>query len=125
KSELLDATEEVYEMLEVVETLTSKFSTKISPEDVIDVFSHSNTEKIRKNEYDQLVLCRGVKLYEEKEPTILTPKETAQITLNDLVSKGIIKQEIRLQKSKTIQYLSCSVIITGIKENAKEYVRLN
>ncbi|CAG8665179.1 1146_t:CDS:1, partial [Cetraspora pellucida] len=116
---------EVYEMLEVTEVLTSNFSTEISPEDIVDVFSHSNTEKIRKNEYNQLVLCRGVKLYEEKEPTILIPKETAQIALNDLVSKGLIKQEIRLQKSKTTQYLSCSVIITGIREGAKEYAQMN
>ncbi|KAF0520875.1 ATP dependent DNA helicase [Gigaspora margarita] len=99
---LFDATEEVYKILEVAKALTFKFSTKISLEDVVNVFSRSNTEKIRKNKYDQLVLCRGVKLYAKKEPTRLISKETAQTALNDLVSKRIIKQKLQLQKLKTI-----------------------
>ncbi|CAG8565238.1 23972_t:CDS:2 [Dentiscutata erythropus] len=64
--ELLDATEEVYEMLEVAEVLTSEFSAEISPEDIVDIFSRSNTEKIRRNKYNQLVLHKRIKLYEEK-----------------------------------------------------------
>ncbi|RIB04986.1 hypothetical protein C2G38_2047977 [Gigaspora rosea] len=110
-------------MLEVVEALTKNSLIEVSPDDIVDVFSRSNTDKIRKNKYNELTLqrdSREVKLYEEKPPTILIPKETARIALNDLVCKNLVKQEIWLQKSKTTQYLSCSTVVVGISENAKE-----
>ncbi|RIB25877.1 hypothetical protein C2G38_2164840 [Gigaspora rosea] len=123
--QLTNASSEILEMLEVVEALTQNSLIEISPDDVIDVFSRSNTNKIRKNKYNKLTLqreSREVKLYEERSPTILVPKETARLALNDLVYKGLVKQEIRLQKSKIIQYLSCNIVMVGISENVKQQV---
>ncbi|CAG8658195.1 2032_t:CDS:2, partial [Dentiscutata heterogama] len=121
--QLTNALSEILEMLEIVEALTKNSLIEVSPDDVIDVFSRSNTDKIRKNKYNELTLqknTREVKLYKEEPPTILVPKEIARIALNDLVCKNLVKQEIRLQKSKTIQYLSCNIIVMGISDNAKE-----
>ncbi|RIB06025.1 hypothetical protein C2G38_2218108 [Gigaspora rosea] len=54
-----------------------------------EILEISNTDKIRKNKYNELTLQRNVrevKLYEEKPPTILVPKKIARIALNDLES---------------------------------------
>ncbi|CAG8766819.1 15046_t:CDS:2, partial [Racocetra persica] len=121
--QLINALSEILEILEVVEALTKNNLMEVSSDDVIDVFSRSNTDKIRKNRYNELILQRDtkeVKLYEEKPPTILVPKEIARIALNDLVCKDLVKQEIRLQQSKITQYLSCNTVVTGISENAKK-----
>ncbi|RIB09679.1 hypothetical protein C2G38_2267158 [Gigaspora rosea] len=121
--QLTDAFSEILEILEVVEALTKNSLIEVSPDNIVDVFSRSNTDKIRKNKYNELTLQRDskeVKLYEEKLPTILILKETARIALNDLVCKNLVKQEIWLQKSKMTQYLSCSTVVVEISENAKE-----
>ncbi|CAG8475395.1 7258_t:CDS:2 [Dentiscutata heterogama] len=87
----------ILEILEIVEALTKDHLIEILPEDIIDVFSRLNTDKIQKNRYNKLILQRStkkVKLYEETLPRILVSKEIAQIALNNLVCKNLVKQEI-------------------------------
>ncbi|CAG8718450.1 12152_t:CDS:2 [Gigaspora rosea] len=93
-----------------------------------EILEISNTDKIRKNKYNELTLQRNVrevKLYEEKPPTILVPKKIARIALNDLVCKNLVKQEIWLQKSKIIQYSSCNIVVIGISETPKNMQKTN
>ncbi|KAF0558044.1 ATP-dependent DNA helicase [Gigaspora margarita] len=78
--QLTNASSEILEMLEIVEALTKDSLMEVSPDNIIDMFSRSNTDKIRKNKYNELILQRNakeIKLYEEKPPTILVPKEIA------------------------------------------------
>ncbi|CAG8733030.1 18575_t:CDS:2, partial [Racocetra fulgida] len=59
--QLTNALLEILKMLEVVEVLTKNNLTEVLFDDVVDVFSRSNTDKIRKNGYNELTLQRNTK----------------------------------------------------------------
>ncbi|CAG8551025.1 4345_t:CDS:2, partial [Gigaspora rosea] len=105
--QLTDASSEILEMLEVVEASAQNSLINISSDDIVDVFSRLNTNKIQKNKYNELTLqreSREVKLYKKRSPTILVPKETAQIALNDLVYKGISENAKQQAEKKCWEY---------------------
>ncbi|CAG8855027.1 27929_t:CDS:1, partial [Gigaspora margarita] len=91
------------------------FKHQIIPEDVIAVFNRANTIRVRDKGYDQL------EYYNKKnKKSKLNTQFMAQIILGDLVVKGLVRQELLLQKLRTnISYLTLSTRIVGLEEEAK------
>ncbi|CAG8788719.1 16486_t:CDS:2, partial [Dentiscutata erythropus] len=93
---LVDASTKVLEMLNIVETLTTQFEHQIIPEDVVSVFNCVNTIRFM-----------------------------AQIILYNLVVKGLIQQELLLQKPReNTSYLILHTIIVSLEEEAKSQAAL-
>ncbi|CAG8853408.1 40140_t:CDS:2, partial [Gigaspora margarita] len=100
---IVNASTEVLEMLDIVETLTTQFKHQIIPKDIVAVFNCANT--IRKSKLNMQFM--------------------AQIILGDLVVKGLVRQELLLQKLRTnISYLTLSTRIVGLGEKAKSWAVL-
>ncbi|CAG8706754.1 5723_t:CDS:2, partial [Cetraspora pellucida] len=94
---------------------------QIIPEDIIAVFNRANTIRIRDKGYDQLEYYHNKKNKKSK----LNTQFMAQIILNDLVVKGLVQQELLLQKTRTnISYLTLSTKIVGLGEEAKSQAAL-
>ncbi|CAG8769323.1 11150_t:CDS:10 [Gigaspora margarita] len=114
-AKIVNASTEVLEMLDIVETLTTQFKHQIIPEDIIAVFNHANTIRVRDKGYGQL------EYYNKKnKKSKLNTQFMAQIILDNLVVKGLVWQELLLQKLRTnISYLTLSIRIVDLEEEAK------
>ncbi|KAF0503046.1 ATP dependent DNA helicase [Gigaspora margarita] len=82
----------------------------------------AKTIRVREKDYDQLEYYDNNK---KNKKSKLNTQILAQIILNDLVIKGLVQQELLLQKPRAnTSYLTLSTIITGLEEEAKSRVAL-
>jgi len=113
--DLPDATDDIYELLEVTKSLTAQHP-YVTPKDVVDVFTHSKTGDMESKGY--LTSEAYKREYTRK---VLVSKELAFQALHDLVVSGYIKQACTLKKQKERQ-MTCSTHIHGVRENAENFI---
>ncbi|CAG8689171.1 24845_t:CDS:10 [Gigaspora margarita] len=86
-----DAKEEILDMLKVVEALCEKNDKLIIPLDVIEVFGFSKNKQLQNRKLNlELNNCKKLK--------VLNTKVLAELALADLICRGLVKQNILLEK---------------------------
>ena len=108
----VDAKLEILEMLEIVTVLCENNDKQITPVDVVEVFGCSTGARLRNRELNSLELVNRPK------PQILRTKPLAELALADLVCRGFVKQTIWLERKANKTYLTSSMLIEGVTENA-------
>jgi hypothetical protein len=112
KAKQVDAQSEILDLLNVVEVLCKNNDKLIVPLDVLEVFGCSKNARLR---------SRGLTLSEldgRPKPKILNTKALAELGLCDLVCRGLVKQTILLERKSNTAYLTCSIVVEGVTENA-------
>ena len=108
----VDAKLEILEMLEIVTVLCENNDKQITPVDVVEVFGCSTGARLRNRELNSLELVNHPK------PQILHTKPLAKLALANLVCRGHVKQTIWLERKANKTYLTSSMLIEGVTENA-------
>ncbi|CAG8715930.1 16044_t:CDS:2 [Cetraspora pellucida] len=120
KPKKIDASEEIIELLNLVEKLTCQYSGEVIPLNIIEMFSLADNARLRKRGYKELIGERT-----SQKPKILKNKELVTLALSDLVVRGLVRQEIILRHpSPMAAYLTCTVVVHRINEGAKEKVQI-
>ncbi|CAG8751951.1 3146_t:CDS:1, partial [Dentiscutata erythropus] len=116
-----NVTPDIEELLHVVEVLTTTYDHQIIPADVIGVFRRSNAARMRKFGYQQLEEFYDKQdIKKSKKPKLLSTVELAEFALQDLVRRGLVLQDIILSRPHETEYMSCTLVIEGLADGAKE-----
>ncbi|CAG8604337.1 11951_t:CDS:2, partial [Gigaspora rosea] len=100
-----DVTPDIEELLRVVEVLTTNYDHQIIPADVLEEF------------YDQQDFKKS------RKPKLLSTVELAEFTLQDLIRRGLVLQDIILSRPHETGYISCTLVIEELADGAKEIMK--
>ncbi|CAG8653374.1 3454_t:CDS:2, partial [Dentiscutata erythropus] len=124
KPTIRNITPDIEELLHVIEILTTTYDRQIIPADVIGVFKKSNTARIRKFRYQQLEEFYDQQdIKKSSKLKLLSTAELAEFALQDLVRRGLVLQDIILSRPHETGYMSCTLVIEGLSDSAKEIVK--
>ncbi|CAG8451091.1 23658_t:CDS:2 [Gigaspora rosea] len=119
-----DVTPDIEELVHVVKILMTTYNHQIIPADVIGVFRRSNAARMRKFGYQQLEEFYNYQdIKKSKKPKLLSTTELAKFALQDLVRRGLVLQDIILLRQHETRYISCTLVIKGLSDGAKEIVK--
>ncbi|CAG8730936.1 19505_t:CDS:2, partial [Dentiscutata erythropus] len=121
---ICDVTFDIVELL-CVEVLTTTYDHQITPADVVSVFRQSNAARMKKFGYQQLKEFYDQEdIKKSKKPELLSTIELTEFALQDLVRKGLVLQDIVLSRLYETEYMSCTLVIEGIANEAKEIIKV-
>ncbi|CAG8607100.1 17489_t:CDS:2 [Gigaspora rosea] len=89
---------DIEELLRVIEVLTTIYNHQIISADIIDI-------------------------KKSKKPKLLGTVKFAEFVLQDLVKRGLVLQDIILSRLHVTEYISCTLVIKGLVDSAKEIVK--
>ncbi|CAG8742745.1 7258_t:CDS:2, partial [Gigaspora rosea] len=119
-----NVTPDIKELLRVVEVLTTTYDHQIIPADIIGVFRRSNAARMKKLGYQQLEeFYDQQNIKKSKKPKLLSTVELAEFALQDLLKRGLVLQDIILSRPHGTEYMSCTLVIEGLVDGAKEIVK--
>ncbi|CAG8544406.1 hypothetical protein C2G38_2230542 [Gigaspora rosea] len=110
--------------IELVEELTNRFNSEIILLDVVELFGFANNSQLQKRGFNLFIEERAeaLRIGKQTKPNLLKNKDLVTFAFWDLVCRGLIKQKIAIHKTTT-NYRTCSVIVCGIENSAKEHLQ--
>ena len=112
---LPDAKNDVFELVEVIRSLTDHFS-EITPQNVIDVYTHAKTKEMKEKRFTESAAYQ--RQYRRK---VLSTKELVHAALDDLILLELVEQQTVLQRPNE-HHLTCNMYIRGVKGDAKSTI---
>ncbi|CAG8768909.1 1740_t:CDS:10, partial [Gigaspora margarita] len=117
KVELKDVKTEILNLLKVVEVLCENNNKPIVSLDIIDIFCLLNNTQLKSRK------LKLMELFNWQKPKLLHSKFLAKLALADLVRYGFVNQTIWLEQKTSTAYLTSTIIIQDIVEDASSLVQ--
>ncbi|CAG8800053.1 10425_t:CDS:2, partial [Gigaspora margarita] len=117
KVELKDIKTEILDLLKVVEVLCENNDKPIVPLDIIDIFCLLNNTRLKSRK------LKLMELFNQQKPKLLHIKFLAKLALADLACHSFVNQTIWLEQKTSTAYLTSTIIIQSIVEDASSLVQ--